>query len=228
MRAVNLLPRDEPRRRKAHMTIGTQLALVSPFVVISLIVAGYLLASSKVNDNKATLNALQQELAALPPPRTEPNTDAVLAAEKVQRITALASALQTRIAWDRILREISSVLPEDVWLTGLSAESPAAAAPAVPPPPPSTDTTSTDTTSTDTTATTTTPAPPPVPAVPTAPLNVNGYTYSQEGVARFLGRLAVIPELTNVKLVSSSQVEVAGREVFQFTITADVQGNAVA
>jgi Tfp pilus assembly protein PilN len=225
MRAVNLLPRDEPRRRKAHMTIGTQLALVSPFVVVSLIVAGYLLASSKVNDNKATLNALQQELAALPPPPTEPNTDAVLAAQKVQRITALASALQTRIAWDRILREISSVLPEDVWLTGLAAESPAAAPPPAPPPP--TDTTSTDTTTTDTTATTTTPAP-AAPTAPTAPLNINGYTYSQEGVARFLGRLAVIPELVNVRLVSSAQVEVAGRNVFQFNITADVQGNAVA
>ncbi len=52
MRAVNLLPRDEPKRRKVQMTVGTQLALVSPFVIASLIGAGFLLESSKVNDNR--------------------------------------------------------------------------------------------------------------------------------------------------------------------------------
>ena len=218
MRAVNLLPREEPRRRKMRMTMGMQLALVAPFVVASIVVAGYLLASSKVNDNRATLTALQQDLAALPPPTQEPQTNAQLALQKSQRISALASALQSRLAWDRILSEISSVLPEDVWLTALSAQSPAAAAPAPAPAP-----TDTSTDSTDTTTTETTPAPAPT-GPPTAPLNLAGYTYSQEGVARFLSRLQVIPELQGVKLVSSTQADVDGRQVVQFAITASVQG----
>ncbi len=221
MRAVNLLPRDEHKRRRARMTIGMQLALVSPFIVLSIVVAGYLLASSKVNDNTATLTALQQELHALPPPTQQPETDSQLALQKSQRVTALASALQTRLAWDRILREISSVLPEDVWLTTLAAQSPAAPAPAPAPAP--AETTTSESGSTDTTTTETAPA--PAPAAPsTAPLSLAGFTYSQEGVARFLSRLQVIPELQSVKLVSSTEAAVSGRQVVQFTITAAVQG----
>ena len=74
--------------------------------------------------------------------------------------------------------------------------------------------------STDTTATT----PAPVPVAPvTAPLNLNGYTYSQEGVARFLTRLAVIPELQDVKLISSAVADIQGRTVVRFSITAGIR-----
>jgi Tfp pilus assembly protein PilN len=216
MRAVNLLPRDEPRRRRKRLTLGVQLAVVSPFVVGSLLAAGYLLESSKVNDQQATLKALQDELAALPPRQNVPETNARLTLQRDQRVAALASALRGRIAWDRILREISSVLPEDVWLTTLAAQSPQAPPPAAPPPP-------TTTTEGDG-GTTTTPAPPSTPApYATAPLSLAGYTYSQEGVARFLSRLAVIPELQDVKLVKSSEATVAGRIVFQFSIQAGVR-----
>jgi len=153
MRAVNLLPR-EPKRSRTRLTAATQIAVVSPLVVGSVLAAGYLLASSKVNDKKATLQALQDELAALPAPSPEPQANPQLAVQRDQRIVALSAALQGRLAWDRLLREISAVLPGDVWLTTLSAQSPqraiATAAPV---------TTSTTTTSSTTTGTTTTPAP---------------------------------------------------------------------
>jgi Tfp pilus assembly protein PilN len=216
MRAVNLLPRDEPRHRHKRLAVGVQLAIVSPFVVGALLAAGYLLASSKVNDEQATLKALQEELAVLPPRTSTPEANTQLALQHDQRVAALASALRGRVAWDRILREISSVLPEDVWLTTLTAQSPQA--PAVPAPPPAT------TTESDGETTTTTPAPASTPAPSsTAPLSLAGYTYSQEGVARFLSRLAVIPELQDVKLEKSSQATVVGRVVFQFSIQAGVR-----
>jgi Tfp pilus assembly protein PilN len=222
LRAVNLLPREEPRRQGKRFTVGVQLALVSPFVVLSLLAAGYLQASSKVHDNKATLQALQDELAALPAPAAEPQANGDLALQRGLRIAALSAALEGRLAWDRILREISTVLPEDVWLTTIKAESPQT--PTAPPPPPPT-TTTTAPSNTDSTATTTTPAPAP-PA--TAPLSLEGYTYSQEGVARLLTRLAVIPELQDVKLVKSSQAPVAGQIVVSFSIQAGVRRQAAA
>ena len=58
------------------------------------------------------------------------STDDALAAEKGARVGALSAALTSRIAWDRVLRQVSLVLPEDVWLTSLSATAPTAAAPA--------------------------------------------------------------------------------------------------
>jgi Tfp pilus assembly protein PilN len=222
MRAVNLLPREDSGRRRKRMTVGLQLALISPFVVGSLLGAGYLLASSKLNANKVTLKALQSELAAIPPPAESPQTNAQLALQRDQRVAALGTALQARVGWDRILREISSVLPGDVWLTGLDATSPEAAPVAAPLPA----TTTTTTTTTTTAATTTTTPAPAAPAPNIAPLKISGYTYSQEGVARFLGRLSLIPELHNVRLVGSTQTLVLSRYVFQFSIQADVPSGA--
>ena len=153
MRAVNLLPREPKRTRKAPSAVF-QLALLSPFVVAALLAAGYLLASAKVNDREATLQALRAELASLPAPPPQPQVSPELALQRDQRISALSTALQTRLAWDRILREISAVLPGDVWLTTLSAQgSTPQAAPAT--------TSSTTTSPTTTTSTTPTPAPAP-------------------------------------------------------------------
>jgi Tfp pilus assembly protein PilN len=50
-----------------------------------------------------------------------------------------------------------------------------------------------------------------------------GYTYSQEGVARLLSRLAVVPALENVKLVSSTQATVGDQQAISFSIQADVR-----
>ena len=217
MRAVNLLPR-EPKLGSKRLGVAGQLAVLAPFVVVSLLVAGYLLTSAKVNDRKATLQALRDELASLPAPPPQPQVSPELVALRDQRIAALSSALQTRLAWDRILRQISAVLPGDVWLTTLSAQQLA------PPPVTSTTTSATSTTST-TTTTSTTPAAPaaPVPPPTAGPLNAAGFTYSPEGVARLLTRLAVVPALQDVQLVSSSQTVVSGRQVFAFTIKADVR-----
>jgi Tfp pilus assembly protein PilN len=215
MRAVNLLPREPKLGRKRLSTVA-QLALVAPFVVASLLTAGYLLSSAKVNDRKGTLSALQGELALLPAPPPAPVVNTELALQRDQRIAALSTALDGRLAWDRVLREISAVLPGDVWLTTLTAEH------STPPPAPATTTDATTTEST-TTTTSTTPAPAPV-APPTAgPLNIAGYTYSQEGVARLLTRLAVVPALQDVTLLSSQRTTVGGRRVFTFSIKADVR-----
>jgi Tfp pilus assembly protein PilN len=203
MRAVNLLPR-EPKLGRKRFSVAGQLALLAPFVIGGVLVAGYLLASSKVNDRKATLQALQAELAALPAPAPAQQVNPELAIQRDQRIAALSAALQSRLAWDRILRQISAVLPGDVWLTTLSAKGvpvqpvPAATTPATTP---------------------ATPAPPPT----AGPLNLAGYTYSQEGVARLLTRLAVVPALQDVQLVASTRTSVSGRFVFQFSITANVR-----
>jgi Tfp pilus assembly protein PilN len=228
MRAVNLLPRETKQPRKRLSPVG-QLALVAPFVVAGLLVAGFLLVSSSVNSKRSTLQALQDELASLPTPKAaEPQQNPALASERQLRVAALGAALQSRLVWDRVLRQISAVLPADVWLTTMSAKAPElpvtvpTAAPAGSTTPPST--TATDTTATTTTATTTTTAAAPPPA-PTAaqPMTFAGYTYSQEGVARLLGRLAVVPALQNVKLVSSTQTTVGDQAVISFSIEADVR-----
>jgi Tfp pilus assembly protein PilN len=117
------------------------------------------------------------------------SADDALAAQKGARVGALSAALGGRIAWDRVLRQVSLVLPEDVWLTNLSALAPTAAS---------------------------------APTAGSSSFTLTGSTYSQSGVARFLSRLTVIPDLTNVRLQSSASSLVNQRELVQFTILADV------
>jgi Tfp pilus assembly protein PilN len=222
VRAVNLLPRAEPRRKSAGLSLQAQLTTIAPVLVAVVLGAGWLVTRTQVKDHRTTLRALQQELAKLPPAKKPIPVDPSLKAEHDQRVLALAGALSQRVAWDRILRQISSILPEDVWLTGIDARSPGAdAAPAA-----ATETTPTSTEASSAAASSEAPPPPPPPPSTSdtsgSPLVIDGYTYSQEGVARFLARLSVIPDLQNVQLVSSELTDVAGRQVVKFTINADL------
>ena len=122
------------------------------------------------------------------------------------------------------------MLPADVWLTTMSAKAPeipgtvptaTTAAPASTTP---ASTTATDTTATTTTATTTTTAaaPPPAPAAP-QPMSFAGFTYSQEGVARLLSRLAVVPALAERAARVEHRDDRGGQTVVSFSIEADVR-----
>jgi len=198
MRAVNLLPRDDASKRtkEQNAPIAVGLAL---FLVVSVAVATfYLRASAGVKDKQNALGQAKAQLAVLPPLPSGPTAiETQLVGQQRDRLNALASALSRRVAWDRILREFATVLPDDVWLTSLSARSPASPASAAPPTP-------------------TAPS-----AAPTG-FVLNGYTYSQNGVARLLSRLAVVPDLKNVQLQSSALSKVGEQQIVQFTILADV------
>ena len=199
MRAVNLLPREQGRRR----TRAEQLPLVvglGLLVLVSLALsAAFLMASSKANDKQAELDGVQRQLDILPPPPQGPSpVEAGLAGERRSRATALTTALSRRVAWDRVLRELSLVLPDDIWLTSLAARSPASPASAAP-------------------------VAPKAPGAAPTGLTVNGYTYSHESVARLLSRLNVLPDLTNVQLQSSSRTKAGTQTVVQFVILADVR-----
>jgi Tfp pilus assembly protein PilN len=95
-------------------------------------------------------------------------------------------------------------MPDDVWLESLNGSVPLdpTAVPGA------------------TTGVTTTPS--ALPAMPTA-LSIQGYTYSQDGVARLLERLAVVPDLENVQLQTSQSQQLGNQTVINFTIVSDIK-----
>jgi Tfp pilus assembly protein PilN len=129
MRAVNLLPRDS--RRERSVTAQNLPAVVGGgmgFLVVAALAAGYLSASSKVASAQRDLDAANAQLAATPvpppPPAPVDTTPPAVSAEQAPRLQAVSAALSQRIAWDRILREFSLVLPSDVWISSLSMTAP--------------------------------------------------------------------------------------------------------
>ena len=190
MRAVNLLPRDEAKRsfeaKRGVVFGGAGGAALATAVLASMIISAGGAAKSKQEE----LDGLRAQIAAIPAvPVVDTSREDALAAEKGARVGALSAALAGRVAWDRVLRQVSLVLPEDVWLTNLSAAVPDAS---------------------------------PTAAAGSG-FTLTGATYSQSGVARFLSRLAVIPDLANVRLQSSQSQLLNGRDLVQFTILADVR-----
>jgi Tfp pilus assembly protein PilN len=131
MRAVNLLPRELEDRKKGPSK-PVIVGCIGAVLATAALAAGYLQASSNVGKQTAALDQAQAQLAAIPPPPTTPATVAALPQERQQRIAALASALASRIAWDRVIREVSLVLPQDVWLTQLTGTTPSATASSTP------------------------------------------------------------------------------------------------
>lgn len=200
MRAVNLLPRDDQTRTTRKQNVPMLLSSAVIVLVAGLIAVSYLSAKGTAEAKQSELDGAKAELALLPSVADINAKDAprrTLKSEHDARVTALSAALTRRIAWDRILREISLVLPNDVWLRTMSAASPTPASGAAP-------------------------AATPLGLPPTL-MTIEGSTYSHDAVARLLTRLSVIPDLKNVWLTRSELGAVAGRPIVQFTILADVR-----
>ena len=197
MRAVNLLPRDHAqkpaiKKEQIPFAVGGCVGLL----VTALVASQYLSQSGKVAAERQSVADLKAQLAALPAPPPGPTpAETKLASEQKKRLAALQTALQTRVAWDRVLREFSLVLPEDVWLTSLDLKSPVSPA---------------------------TNMAPEGASGPTG-FTIEGSTYSHDAVARLLSRLAVVPDLTNVQLVNSSIAATGGQKTVHFTIAADIR-----
>jgi Tfp pilus assembly protein PilN len=200
MRAFDLMPKEQTREKGTRVGLAKIAVALLGLVLLAGLAAAYLYAGAGTMSKQGELDDLRAQLAELEVPVEEPKAGtSELAGEGQARTTALSAALAIRIAWDRVLREVSLVVPEDVWLTQLSASTPnaapggAAAAPA---------------------ATTGSASPNSLSAV--------GFARSQESVALFLSRLESIPELTTVQLQASTRTESDSGRAYAFTVLAGV------
>jgi Tfp pilus assembly protein PilN len=127
VRAVNLLPsKKEIRERRRQPNVVALGGVLGAVAVTAALALWFLSASGAVTERQSEVDALRAELAAIPAPAPLNTSGDALQQEKAARVTALSAALGKRVAWDRVLRELSLVMPNDVWLTTLQATSPTA------------------------------------------------------------------------------------------------------
>jgi Tfp pilus assembly protein PilN len=205
MRAVNLLPKDSGRSSRKSRKPVVLVGLVGGVVMLAGLGGVFIMTSSDLSAKESELANKQAELASMPRPEATPADaaetaeTAELAAERAPRVAALSAVLAKRVAWDRILRRFSLVLPDDIWLQTLSVTSPPDAAAA---------------------------AAAPEAAVPG--FSITGRTYSHDGVARLLSRLTALPDLENVQL-QGSQITVGGtQKLVEFTIVAGIRAEGAS
>lgn len=210
MKAVNLLPHDE----LSAGSLGVRDPLIAGgALVTALVIAGvggvFLLEHSQAGSAQQQLTLAQAHLAEAqahehhqqPKLHVKPivPTPSVTSQELPWR-TAVASAMSTRIAFDRVLQDFERVVPSDVTVTNLTMGAPGASA------------SSTSAASATATANGT--------------FSLTGSTFSEDSVARLMSRLMLLPDLTNVSLSSSQADAVTG--VVTFTVLAQVKGAAPA
>jgi type IV pilus assembly PilN-like protein len=205
MHAFNLLPKEEVRAEKEgrQSAIPHVIVALAGVLVFAALAAFYLSSSASVTKKAGELDDLRGDLAGLQVPEQQPQQPSAgsgganIDSERAARTAALSEALQDRLAWDRILREIALVLPTDVTLDTLDATAPSPGSAA--------------------TGTTT--------AV--SSFKITGRSISQAGVARLLSRLQVIPELSSVTLEFATDSTDESKPGVNFSITAGVrQGGA--
>jgi Tfp pilus assembly protein PilN len=209
MKAVNLLPREVANTKSRRPSAPLVAGFVTGVVVLTVLAAGYFKESASVSQKRTELQAARAELALVPAPAAPDTSVAKLNGEQAARVTALQSALNERVAWDRVLREVSLVLPSDVWLSSLTLQAPASATP-IP----------AAGTSGATTPATTTPS--TVPSEPTD-FVMNGKSFSHVAVARLMSRLALVPDLDRITLNHSTRTTVGSRPSVEFSVVAAVR-----
>ncbi len=122
MRPVNLIPAEERRGEQAPLRTGFLVYLVvGAFVAILVAVTALVLIGNKIAESESEVARLQREDArvSLQAQRLASYTQfRILSEQRVQTVSSLADS---RFDWERVMRELSLILPSDVWLVDLTA-----------------------------------------------------------------------------------------------------------
>ncbi len=205
MQAVNLLPAGATRSRRWGAVADGQspkrvvvTAAAAAGVVVVALAGAFVHTSGVVSDRQSTLDGLSQEVAAAEAKAA--SAQAARASAQARRV-AVTTVTSQRVTWEQVLRDLGRVLPRNVLLENLQAQSPT----------PTAATTATSTTTMPTTG-----------SAPTA-FVVTGRTSSQKSVARVIDRLSVLPWLSDVSLQQSTRSDTGkGGLTVQFTIGANL------
>jgi Tfp pilus assembly protein PilN len=122
MRPVNLLPSDLREGAHAPMRTGPiPYILVGALAAVLLGVALLVITGNQVSERRDEVATLKREdaVAAQEAKRLAAYTQ--FQALHEQRLATITSLADSRFDWERVMRELSLVLPHDVWLTDLSA-----------------------------------------------------------------------------------------------------------
>jgi Tfp pilus assembly protein PilN len=121
VRPVNLIPPEDRRGERAPARTGAIPYFVLGILGLAVVAVAVLaLTNKQISDRKAEKVSLeaQQAQAQARAEALAPYAEFVQASEA--QTTTVTSLAQSRFDWVRVLKELSLVLPGDIWLTGLS------------------------------------------------------------------------------------------------------------
>ena len=122
MRPVNLLPAELRQGAHAPMRTGPiPYVLVGALVAVLAGVALLVMTGNEISEKETEVAQLEREDAAAVVEAKRLVAYTQFQALHEQRVETITSLADSRFDWERVMRELSLVLPHDVWLTELNA-----------------------------------------------------------------------------------------------------------
>ena len=190
MKAVNLIPNEQRRAQSSGAQSGSSYVVIGVLVTLLAMVAGYVLTSNKATQNKNDAAAAKAEADSLEAEVAQRGAFTNFSQIKETRLASVSGVAETRFDWERLMRELSRVMPSGSWLqtTDASVTGDVAGAEAA------------------------TPVAGTTVAAPEPKANLVGCTPHQSDVARMMVRMRQLHRVSDVELNQSSVQLGAGSE----------------
>jgi Tfp pilus assembly protein PilN len=122
MRPVNLIPPEDRHGDNAPLRTGPIAYILLGALALTLLgVSMLVLTGNQISDRKSELAQVKQEDAEATARAESLAPYAQFASLHAQRVATIASLADSRFDWERVMRELSLILPHDVWLISLEA-----------------------------------------------------------------------------------------------------------
>lgn len=121
MRPVNLIPTEERPGSRRPLRSGPLAYIVVGALAAALIaVTAVVVTESKISDRQAEVTQLKREQASITAKARALSSYTQFATVREQRLATVTSLADSRFDWERVLHELSLVIPADVQLTSLA------------------------------------------------------------------------------------------------------------
>jgi Tfp pilus assembly protein PilN len=121
MRPVNLIPPEERSGERRPLRGGPLAYVIVGALAAAVIgVAALAITSNQIADTKAEITRLEDETTAVEARAQALDAYTQFHSLREQRVATVTSLADSRFDWERVMRELSLILPEDVWLTNLT------------------------------------------------------------------------------------------------------------
>jgi Tfp pilus assembly protein PilN len=196
MPKVNLVPAEERQRefRRQFYIVPVAGALVMAGVMGGT----YYYYNNQVSNSERQLQDIKSSNASLQKQVNELKGYEEVKNKKQAQLNIVTGLYGQRVRWSRTIGDLAFVIPDDVWLTSITARVPGVTTVGSKDSSSSADTEARD-------------------------IEIDGYTRSMPSVAIFLVRLGLIPSLTDVTLISAEKEELSSQLVTHFKIAATLK-----
>jgi Tfp pilus assembly protein PilN len=128
MRPVNLIPAEERHGQHSPLRSGPLPYILVGALVAALVAVGALVVlDNQISDRKSEVAQLKREDAAEAARALRLSSYTQLRELREQRVATVSSLANSRFDWERVMRELALILPDNVWLVSLDASASASA-----------------------------------------------------------------------------------------------------